>query len=285
MPAVAHESLPGCELLLSTAVSRDLQREVWRLERDGDSNSAAILRGHIERLLSAVKVETMIGFPIRQYSSRPKLAELAGGARAIFKTPLFLEAQSPYGEIAAVITNEELGFPMRIPVTVWRQEPEKGSLQLWIEPRRGNSPVDEKDSDLLIFDFIIDNFDRASSNILIDAEFGIIAIDNAAAYNDPFPLPDWSAMANWQFRCTDSLFEKKMECLEKLLSGWSAKARLDWREIIGQLDAERLARRLGPWVEPQIVRRAKVRFCVLKSFFSDRDYSRCRPLLKAAGFQ
>ncbi len=281
--AHSHDSLKVCAGLL-TADAATAQRKIWAQEVAGDLTQAGALRSQLAAALGTVPIRDLIGFNITRYSSKPELATFDGGAKGLMKRLGNNEEQNPKSEIAAIIVNEELGWPIRIPVTVWRTEPARGSLQLWVIPLGSRGASLDNDYDLALFDFLLDNHDRINANVLQDQEFGTIAIDHAAAFTDIIVIPDWSNFTNIRHNCVHPAFAERIRCVEKLLEKWRREARLDWAARIAALQVPRLIKRLEPWVEQEMLKRFIIRLCVIKELFSGRDYQSCRPYLVDAGF-
>jgi len=284
----AHDN-SGCEALLQTE-AMETQRRIWRLEQLGNVKTAGYLRARLEAALKTVPITSLtpvskLAMGSAMYNSDSSRAFLKGGAQGIFK-PLggHKDIHTPKSEIAAVITNEELGFPVRIPVTVWRENPEPGSLQLWVEGHFLYEDV--VNGDLQMFDFVIDNFDRINSNRLMTGEFGSIAIDHAGAFGELIPFVEWTNTSNYKYNCVHPAFTVKLPCVLRLLDEWNARAQAgqsDWTKRIQNLNVPRLLQRLEPWVEPEMLKRLIVRLCILREYYASKDYVRCEPYVKDAG--
>ncbi len=282
--AMAHNASQTCADLLQSDASA-MQREIFRLEAAGRRNEASALRTRLEVALRTLPIVEMIEPLTRFRNSKPKIARVAGGTQAIAKGLLPAEdaVQSPKSEIAAYITNEELGFPIRIPITVWRTEPEPLSLQLWFTPEeRAQRKAD--DGDLALFDFLIDNYDRVDSNVIGDKEFGNVAIDNAAAFNELTVIPDWSNLTIHRHNCVSRDFVKRVGCVADLLQKWDHQSKLDWAKMFKELNVPRLVKRLEPWMPEDMLKRTIIRLCVMKHYFDAKDYAQCLPYVKDAGF-
>ncbi len=184
--------------LLSRNISQiktaDTASEINKEEQKNDETLFNISQKKEKEIMELPSVEKK---GLKGSKNKVELITLSNGEKYIFKPKsgeswrfrIFGKMKNLYlNEIACYKISQKLNFDLVPPTILRKEDGEIGSAQLFVDDAEpaANSEQEAKEEDLLklkIFDFLIWNSDRHSSNFLIKDE-RIIAIDNGASLGE-----------------------------------------------------------------------------------------------------
>jgi|GEM_PF-7063993 len=219
-----------------------MQKKLWELRAEGKRDAYDFLKNKLQNQLALTRRNDFAA-----HLGRHKLYKATDVSFALLR-----DKQWGHPELVAYELNEELGGPLRIPVTVSQID---GVMQLWFgyrpedrvytdaEAQDLSQKIDD-DADLYLFTYLTANVDMRPQNIVMDRDFGAVVFD----------------FGNGFYLQPDIDVEKMRDMM--------AKTKFDWRKALNRMDEQKIVDLAASRLAKARARALQERICVLRTLFN-----------------
>lgn len=258
--AQAEDQSKPCERELTPHFSALplMQSHLWELRAQNLQDEYQKLKRTLENQLLLTKINTAPAIPLNRHF----LHRATDLSYLLYRNKPFSSSA-----LAAYEFNEQLGGPLRIPVTVWRSP---GALQIWYDylPKNEEHSLEMKaqaiqeDADLFLFSFLISNINMDPKQMRVDQKLGNVYF----GFDDAFYL-----------RMIHFKQAHGFNDLAATLTQKAKDAKFNWKKTLNDLDDRRLVDSLALWLGQAQAKALQGRICVLRTILNGGDYTTCHP--------
>ena len=135
-----------------------------------------------EKLKGEIVSASPIGYNEKKSKVQPQKVQFQDGTVGVWKPHEEVWHSNYRAEVLAYEIDRRLEIGI-VPPTVERvYNGKKGSVQLFVESKRGAKPLESERDKQYFLDYIIDNRDRHKDNFLVTEDGKIVSIDNAISF-------------------------------------------------------------------------------------------------------